>query len=111
MAERGAADALAVKGRCAEARTSMERLSVEIEKALGPEAVELLEPLDLIAQVTRLSGQLPTPIQSCCAPSQSARSTNGEEGMVTCRHRTQIGELCASPVPRFIFLLTVSHDI
>ena len=87
-----AAFALANAGKYAEARASAERLLATIEKALGPEAEELLGPLDALSFVTRRAGQLDDSYTIMLRTLNISEKHHGEEGLVTCQLRTQIGE-------------------
>ena len=93
VVELSAAVAHASRGRYAEARSLMERLAVEIEKALGPDTEELLEPLSVIGHATREAGLLADSFTVMLRTLTISEKHHGEEGLVTCRHRTQIGAL------------------
>ena len=78
-------------GKYAEARASIERLIKTIEGALGPEAEELLPPLDVLSFVTRGSGQLADSYTIMLRTLNISEKHHGEEGMTTCVLRTKIG--------------------
>ena len=78
-------------GKYAEARTSAERLLKTIEGVLGPEAEELLDPLDVLSYVTRGSGQLADSYTIMLRALNVSEKHHGEEGMATCRLRSKIG--------------------
>ena len=99
---------LAYSGKYAEARASAERLLVTIEEALGPEAEELLVPLEVLNYTTRRAllvplevlnyttrraGQLDDSYTIMLRTLNISEKHHGEEGMVTCRLRTDIGNL------------------
>ena len=100
-------------GKLAVARASGVRLVASIEGALGPEAEELLEPLSVIGQSTLHSGELADSYTVMLRTLTISEKHHGEEGLVTCRHRTQIGELSKlspPPAPR-IFLKRTAADV
>ena len=80
-------------GRYSEARTSFKRSVAEIEGALGIEAEELLEPLRLLADTFRRAGLLDDAYNVMMRAMTLSEKHHGEEGLVTCRLRTVMGEL------------------
>ena len=78
-------------GKPAEARASGERLLAAIEGVLGPEAEELLMPLDVIGQATRRAGHLADSYTVMLRTLTVSEKHHGEEGLFTCQLRTQIG--------------------
>ena len=95
IASSNAANALGNAGKYAEARTSAECLLKTIEGALGPEAEELLDPLDVLSVVTRKAGQLADSYTIMLRTLNISEKHHGEEGMRTCLLRSKIGaSLC-----------------
>ena len=64
-----------------------------MEGALGPEAEELLGPLDVLSAVTRRSGQLADSYTVMLRALNVSEKHHGEEGMMTCKLRSNIGAL------------------
>ena len=78
-------------GKYAEARASVVLLLKTMEGALGPEAEELLPPLDVLSYVTRRSGQLADSYTIMLRTLNISEKHHGEEGMYTCHLRSKIG--------------------
>ena len=71
----------------------MERLVAEIETGmLGKDSVELLDPLQLLADSLERSGLLDDAYTVMMRAMVLCEKRHGEEGMVTCRLRTTMGE-------------------
>ena len=75
---------LAYSGKYAEARASAERLLVTIEEALGPEAEELLVPLEVLNYTTRRAGQLDDSYTIMLRTHHISEKHHGEDGLMTC---------------------------
>ena len=91
----GLCDTAAVQGdsgRYAEGRASMERLVGEIERVLGKEAEELVEPLKIIAACFRASGHLADSYTVMMRTLTLCEKHHGEDGYDTCLLRTTMGE-------------------
>ena len=83
-------------GKYAEARTSVERLIKTLEGSLGPEAEELLGPLEVLSYATCSAGQLADSYTIMLRTLNISEKHHGEEGMRTCHLRTKIGA-CGAP--------------
>ena len=86
---------LANAGKFAESRASAERLLATIEGVLGPEAEDLLGPLDVLSFVTRRAGQLDDSYTIMLRTLNISEKHHGEEGMYTCHLRSKIGVFTA----------------
>ena len=81
-------------GKYAEARTSMASVVAEVEGALGKEAEELLAPLRLLASSHRRAGRLDDAYTVMMRAMTLCEKHHGEEGLATCKMRTEMGEPC-----------------
>ena len=78
-------------GRYAEARSSAGRVLCEMEVALGTGAEVLLRPLYVMGVSAIHSGELGDSYSIMLRTLTISVKHHGEEGLVTCKHRTQIG--------------------
>ena len=99
-----AARRLIDSGRFTEARSSIQRLLPAIESALGPEAEELVTPLQLICSANRRLGQLADSYTIMLRALTICEKHHGEEGMRTCMLRSDVGEPTGPSVLTSFFL-------
>ena len=78
-------------GRYAEARSSAGRVLSEMEGALGTEVEELLGPLGVIGHAAMQAGELGDSYTIMLRTLTISEKHFGEEGLVTCHYRSQIG--------------------
>ena len=79
-------------GKYDEALASLRRVLAPMEGAMGKEAEELLEPLGIIGDALIRSGRLDDAYNVMIRSMTLCEKHHGEEGMKTCRLRTDMGE-------------------
>ena len=79
-------------GKYEEALASSRRVLASMEGAIGKEAEELLYPLRVIGDALRRSGRLDDAYNVMIRSMTLSEKHHGEEGLETCRLRTDMGE-------------------
>ena len=80
-------------GKYEEALASLRRVLSSMEGAMGKEAEQLLYPLEVIGSALSRSGRLDDAYNVMMRSMTLCEKHHGEEGMMTCRLRTDMGAL------------------